>query len=204
MKIKTRQELEAKRAEYAASLKTQKKQILICAGTGCVAGGSLNIYARLQEILKERGILTLFQDMGKRPDSCKGFYLHQDRIGCVTINSALGVDMQRIIAAHELGHALLHKTAAQDFCVFDDASRLEYEANLFAAELLLGDDETLGALREENDFCSVAAALYVPPQLLAFKLRSLNRRGLLPSDASLYARSDFLRNFPAFIPENRD
>ena len=35
MKIKTRQELEAKRAEYAASLKTQKKQILICAGTGC-------------------------------------------------------------------------------------------------------------------------------------------------------------------------
>ena len=51
MKIKTRQELEAKRAEYAASLKTQKKQILICAGTGCVAGGSLNIYARLQEIL---------------------------------------------------------------------------------------------------------------------------------------------------------
>ena len=34
MKIKTRQELEAKRAEYAASLKTQKKQILICAGTG--------------------------------------------------------------------------------------------------------------------------------------------------------------------------
>ena len=33
MKIKTRQELEAKRAEYAASLKTQKKQILICAGT---------------------------------------------------------------------------------------------------------------------------------------------------------------------------
>ena len=26
MKIKTRQELEAKRAEYAASLKTQKKQ----------------------------------------------------------------------------------------------------------------------------------------------------------------------------------
>ena len=30
MKIKTRQELEAKRAEYAASLKTQKKQILIC------------------------------------------------------------------------------------------------------------------------------------------------------------------------------
>ncbi len=46
MRINTREELEARRKEYAASLKTQKKQILICAGTGCVAGGSLNIYAR--------------------------------------------------------------------------------------------------------------------------------------------------------------
>ncbi len=34
MRINTRQELEAKRKEYAASLKTQRKQILICAGTG--------------------------------------------------------------------------------------------------------------------------------------------------------------------------
>ena len=56
MRINTRQELEQRRKEYAASLKMQKKQILICAGTGCVAGGSLDIYARIQEILKERGI----------------------------------------------------------------------------------------------------------------------------------------------------
>ncbi len=56
MRINTREELEARRKEYAASLKTQKKQVLICAGTGCVAGGSLNIYARLQEILIERGV----------------------------------------------------------------------------------------------------------------------------------------------------
>ena len=81
MKIKTRQELEAKRAEYAASLKTQKKQILICAGTGCVAGGSLNIYARLQEILKERGIkcsLVLEKEpheesVGLKKSGCHGF-----------------------------------------------------------------------------------------------------------------------------------
>ena len=47
MRINTREELEARRAEYAASLKTQRKQILICAGTGCVAGGSLNIFAKI-------------------------------------------------------------------------------------------------------------------------------------------------------------
>ena len=39
MKINTRDELIAKQKEYAASLNSQRKQILICAGTGCVAGG---------------------------------------------------------------------------------------------------------------------------------------------------------------------
>ncbi len=28
----------------------------MCAGTGCVAGGSLDIYARLEELLQEHGI----------------------------------------------------------------------------------------------------------------------------------------------------
>lgn len=81
MRINTRQELEEKRAEYAASLKMQKKQILICAGTGCVAGGSLEIYARIQEILKERGIkcsLVLEKEphdesVGLKKSGCHGF-----------------------------------------------------------------------------------------------------------------------------------
>ena len=38
MKIKNREELIAKQEEYRASLNSQRKQILICAGTGCVAG----------------------------------------------------------------------------------------------------------------------------------------------------------------------
>ncbi len=81
MRINTRQELEAKRKEYAASLKTQRKQILICAGTGCVAGGSLNIYARMQEILIKRGIkcsLVLEKEphdesIGLKKSGCHGF-----------------------------------------------------------------------------------------------------------------------------------
>ena len=60
MKINTREELNAIRARYKASLGNQYKQILVCAGTGCVAGGSLDIYKRLQEIIEERGLkLTL-------------------------------------------------------------------------------------------------------------------------------------------------
>lgn len=81
MRINTREELEARRKEYAASLKTQRKQILICAGTGCVAGGSLNIYARMQEILMERGVkcsLVLEKEphdesIGLKKSGCHGF-----------------------------------------------------------------------------------------------------------------------------------
>ena len=81
MRINTREELEARRKEYAASLKTQRKQILICAGTGCVAGGSLNIYARMQEILMARGIkcsLVLEKEphdesIGLKKSGCHGF-----------------------------------------------------------------------------------------------------------------------------------
>ncbi len=81
MRINTREELETRRKEYAASLKTQRKQILICAGTGCVAGGSLDIYARMQEILMERGIkcsLVLEKEphghsIGLKKSGCHGF-----------------------------------------------------------------------------------------------------------------------------------
>ena len=48
MRINTYNDLVQMRKEYKASLDSQYKQILICAGTGCVAGGSLDNYARMQ------------------------------------------------------------------------------------------------------------------------------------------------------------
>ena len=54
----------AKREEFAKALNAQSKQILICGGTGCVAGGSLKIYNRLKEMMDERGIkCTLVLDV---------------------------------------------------------------------------------------------------------------------------------------------
>ena len=50
--IKSRDDLNRLQVKFKESLDSQSKQILICAGTGCVAGGSLKIYERLQEILK--------------------------------------------------------------------------------------------------------------------------------------------------------
>jgi NADH-quinone oxidoreductase subunit F len=44
------------RKNYKNSFQKEKKKILVCAGTGCVAGGSLEIYDELIKIMKEKGI----------------------------------------------------------------------------------------------------------------------------------------------------
>lgn len=79
--INTREELIAKQEEYKASLNSQRKQILICAGTGCVAGGSLEIYDRMKEIIEEKGLrcaLLLEKEphgdsIGLKKSGCHGF-----------------------------------------------------------------------------------------------------------------------------------
>lgn len=78
--IKTRDDLNRLQKKFKGSLDSQKKQILICAGTGCVAGGSLKIYERLQEILKERNIpcsVMLEEEphdtVGVKKSGCHGF-----------------------------------------------------------------------------------------------------------------------------------
>ncbi len=55
-RINTREELELRREEYRKALRAQEKQILICGGTGCVAGGSLKIFDRMKELMEEKGI----------------------------------------------------------------------------------------------------------------------------------------------------
>ncbi len=46
-KLMSREDLEAIRAEALEEVHSQKCRILICAGTGCLAGGSLNIYKKM-------------------------------------------------------------------------------------------------------------------------------------------------------------
>lgn len=40
------------------SLKKQKLRVLICAGTGCVAGGSIEIYNNIKKMVEEKGLLA--------------------------------------------------------------------------------------------------------------------------------------------------
>lgn len=154
------------------------------------------------------GILLLHEPMGDSPNACKGFYLTQSRAQVITVNSCLPDHLQRVILGHELGHAILHRKATggrsaaanasgvsafHDFALFDASSTLEYEANIFAADLLIEDDDILELSQDGISFFGAADALSVPPELLDFKLRVLKRKGFRVIDPPILARGDFLK-----------
>ena len=56
MRINSVEELDSIRSIYKKALNNQNKQILVCAGTGCMAGGSLKIYEHFKELIKEKGL----------------------------------------------------------------------------------------------------------------------------------------------------
>ena len=69
------------RNEYKESLNMQTKKILICAGTGCIAGGALEIYSELVRLMEEKGIncgISLEKEphgesVGIKKSGCHGF-----------------------------------------------------------------------------------------------------------------------------------
>lgn len=145
------------------------------------------------------GIILLYAPMGTYPGACKGFFLAQSRKRSITVNSDLPEAIQRIIVTHELGHAVLHAKAVgvnafHDFELFDSTSFMEYEANIFAAEFLMDDDDVLEKLNEDISFVGAASLLRVPPELLDFKFRLMKRNGYKLIDPPLMANANFLKN----------
>lgn len=152
------------------------------------------------------GIKLIFQSLGNDPDAIKGFFLESKRIRTITVNCDLPVVIQRIIVSHELGHAVLHRKsgvkAFHDMGLFDESSVTEKEANLFAAEYLLNDEEVLDTLNRDTTFFSAAAMLRVPAELLDFKFRVLKWKGYKLIEPPISARSNFLANME--VPDDAD
>ena len=80
-KLENRQQLQELRAACEAAAKKETRKILVCAGTGCVSGGSLDIYAALKAKMEERGIACEVElghvphddVVGLKKSGCHGF-----------------------------------------------------------------------------------------------------------------------------------
>lgn len=71
-----------------------------------------------------------------------GCYLYLKRHRCIFLNNELSDQDMRLVMAHELGHAILHRKENCYFIrnkTFLSTVKIEREANTFAAELLIPD-----------------------------------------------------------------
>ena len=151
---------------------------------------------KLQELCQEMHITVMEAPMGAAERSCKGFFIQHSRQKVIVLNAEMPEHIKRIILAHELGHAVLHSnegiSAFHDCVVLSGSNPQELEANVFAAEFLIDDNMVLESIKEGRDFYTMASELCVPPEMLDFKLRIMQKQGH-PIVAPYIAKSDFLK-----------
>lgn len=105
----------------------------------------------------------------------RGYYKYDRRNKYIVINDNLEVNMQRVVCAHELGHAVLHPHANTPFMKQNtllSVSRIEREANRFAAELLIPDN-ALRNVFDQLTMDEIASYHKVPVELVRLKFKEL-------------------------------
>lgn len=78
MQLKNLKELQNYRGDCLKKFESEKRRILVCAGTGCVAGGSIDIYDKFSELAKNTNVkveLKAENDsaVGVKKSGCHGF-----------------------------------------------------------------------------------------------------------------------------------
>ena len=118
----------------------------------------------------------------KRDDftKLKGAFKVVEELPFIFINANLSDEMQRLVCAHELGHAMLHRNirpqGIMEFEMFDITNDLEYDANVFAANLLLDEDEIYEMACEGVDVVQIAHTMNTNVNLVLVKLAEINKK----------------------------
>ena len=134
------------------------------------------------ELLDAMNVIVMFSDSYPR-DGLKGFCTIQHKTRYVVINEKLSDAEQRVVAAHELGHIVVHNTdlkigAFKDNDIYMATGKKEREANFFAADFLIADEDVIELMKTcDANFFNVAKALSIPAPFFAFKLYSMVERG---------------------------
>ncbi len=133
-----------------------------------------------EELAHELGITVIRRNFTKQ----KGVYIYFERNPYIILKEDLRPVMRSIVLLHEIGHHLLHRKQAialgglREFNLFDmQESRMEYEANVFAAEYSLDTQQLLELISENYDIQQIASSMYSDINLVALKVAELNRQG---------------------------
>lgn len=148
----------------------------------------INIHARVRNLVRKYGTrdpIKIAREIGIRviywefTDQTKGYFVKMLRNRFIVINSLLDETSRQIVAAHELGHALLHSSCdlywLREYTLFPVAP-YEQEANSFAAELLIDEKELDEYMLLNMSSEDIASYFSVPVQLIEYKLMTLPKR----------------------------
>ena len=101
------------------------------------------------EIIKGMNVILVYYPL----DGVRGFYQYFQRNNIIYIDERLSDHEKTLVLAHELGHMLLHKKSNAIFMdsrTHFSTSKYENEANIFAMNLLVSDEQL-----EEYKYCSI-------------------------------------------------
>ena len=129
------------------------------------------------ETVENSGANIWFRELG----GLKGFYICENGVRYIVINEALDEVLKNVVCAHEFGHDMLHRELSvggiREGTLFLDSNKTEREANLFAACVLIPDEEMLEAASYSADIASAASYLNLPSEIVKYKLCAMNLKG---------------------------
>ena len=131
-----------------------------------------------RELAEECGIIVKEMDIGK----CLGFYTEMRRVRYIVLSETLEESIYRFVLSHELGHGILHRDLAKmkkiaPFSFFDLKTKPEFEANMFAANLLISDRDILECAEDGYTVGQTASILRIMPDIVVLKMMDMRNRG---------------------------
>lgn len=123
------------------------------------------------------GVNVWFRPLG----GLKGFYIFERKSRYIVINEDLEEIMVKVVAAHELGHDMLHRELSQggirETTLFLANNKTEREANFFAANVLISDKMITKNISDCETIQQLSYEFSVPQEIINYKLESMNKRG---------------------------
>jgi len=150
---------------------------------------SFGIYRKAEQLVQKsatNNVLQIASDLGVKLyygnyDKLLGMYTCKWKHRMIFLNNNLEDHMLQMVLAHEIGHDIFHKDLAseglKEFALFNLKNITEYEANAFAAHILLKNEEVLNFVRDGYDVAQIASTLNSNINLLLIKMQEMNKMG---------------------------
>ena len=163
---------------------------------------SVGIYKKANKLVESNGTrdtIKLAKSSGVEviPVNCfnnlLGMYVYRWKHRAMFLNDRMDEYLTLMVAGHELGHDIYHRELAKGEGM---RSSTEYEANAFAAHLLIDTGECLEYARNGYDVVQIAKAMNSEINLMLIKLQEMSRLGY-NMRVPFEPKSDFFKNIKA-------